>query len=187
MSSPNVSLPDWQLFLSELDAVLTEPTWLHCIGGFVVTQVYGFDRPTADLDVVEIAPLRERESLLELAGKGSDLMRRASLYLDYVGVSSLPEEYESRLTEIYPGRYKNLRLLTIEAHDLALTKLGRDSPKDRTDVRHLAVSVPLNEDTLRERYQTELRWMLTGDPKWIDSILELWIGMIREAQAAAPR
>ena len=187
MSSPNIPVPDWQLFLSELDSALTEPTRLHCIGGFVVTQVYGFDRPTADLDVVEIAPLRERETLLEVAGKGSDLTRRTFLYLDYVGVSSLPEEYESRLTEVFEGRYKNLRLLAIEAHDLALSKLGRDSPKDRIDVQHLAVSVPLNEDTLRERYQTELRWMLTGDPKWTDSILELWIGMIREAQATAPQ
>jgi hypothetical protein len=39
MFSLNVPIPDWQLFLSELDAVLTEPTRLHCIGGFVVTQV----------------------------------------------------------------------------------------------------------------------------------------------------
>ena len=187
MSFPNSPLPDWRLFLSELNSVLTEPTRLHCIGGFVVTQVYGFDRPTADLDVVEIAPLKEREALLGLAGKGSDLTRRTSLYLDYVGVSSIPEEYESRLTEIFPGCYKNLRLLAIEAHDLALSKLGRDSPKDRTDVRHLAVSVPLNEETLRERYQTELRWMLTGDPTWTDSTLELWIEMIREAKSAALR
>jgi len=187
MSSLNIPNPDWQLFLSDLDAALTEPTRLHCIGGFVVTQVYGFDRPTADLDVVDIAPLRERETLLGLAGKGSDLTRRTSLYLDYVGVSYLPEEYESRLTEVFPGRYKNLRLLAIEAHDLALTKLGRDSPKDRIDVRHLAVSVPLSEETLRERYQTELRWMLTGDPAWTDATLELWIEMIREAQAEATR
>jgi hypothetical protein len=26
------------------------------MGGFVVTVVYGFSRPTADLDVLEIAP-----------------------------------------------------------------------------------------------------------------------------------
>lgn len=114
-------------------------------------------------------------------------MRRSGLYLDYVGVSTLPENYESRLTEVFPNRYKNLRLMAIEAHDLALTKLGRDSPKDRLDVQHLAVSVPLLEETLRERYQTELRWMLTGDPKWTDATLELWIEMIREAQAAGPR
>jgi hypothetical protein len=75
--------------------------------------------------------------------------------------------------------------MAIEAHDLALTKLGRDSPKDRLDVRHLATFVPLHEDTLRQRYQTELRWMLTGDPKWSDSTLDLWIEMIREAQSTA--
>lgn len=179
--------PDWETFLSGLDAGLSEPTRLDCIGGFVVTQVYGFDRSTVDLDVIEIAPLRERETLLRLAGKGSDLMRKAGLYLDYVGVAILPEEYESRLTEVFTGKYTNLRLMAVEAHDLALAKVTRDSPKDRLDIQHLATSVPLSESILRERYQTELRWMLTGDPKWVDSTLDLWIEMIREAQAQPPK
>jgi hypothetical protein len=137
-----------------------------------------------DLDVIEIAPLREGQNVLEVAGKGSTLSRHARHYIDYVGVSSLPEDYAARLTEIYPGLYKNLRLMALDPYDIVLSKLERDSPKDRLDVLHLAVSIPLNLDILRERYQTELRWMLTGDPKWSDGRLDLWIGMMRDAQAA---
>jgi hypothetical protein len=32
-----------------------EEVRLDCMGGFVVTTVYGFSRPTGDLDVLEIA------------------------------------------------------------------------------------------------------------------------------------
>jgi len=39
-----------------MDEALTAPTRMDCIGGFVVTQVYGLDRPTIDLDVIELAP-----------------------------------------------------------------------------------------------------------------------------------
>ncbi len=37
----------WNRFLAELDARLPEPITLHCIGGFVVSVLYGLPRPTA--------------------------------------------------------------------------------------------------------------------------------------------
>lgn len=46
----------WNSFLSDLDAMADGPVRLNCIGGFVVTQLYGMDRSTADIDVVELAP-----------------------------------------------------------------------------------------------------------------------------------
>lgn len=46
----------WQSFLSDLDDALQSPARLDCIGGFVVTQLYGLARPTADVDVIELAP-----------------------------------------------------------------------------------------------------------------------------------
>jgi hypothetical protein len=33
-----------------------------CIGGFVVTQLYGMDRATVDVDVIELAPLGDDEA-----------------------------------------------------------------------------------------------------------------------------
>ena len=34
----------WLSFLTDLNASLNEPADFHCIGGFVVSQHYGFDK-----------------------------------------------------------------------------------------------------------------------------------------------
>ena len=41
----------WSSFLSEIDAGISEEVEFHCLGGFVVTMVYRFERLTADVDV----------------------------------------------------------------------------------------------------------------------------------------
>jgi hypothetical protein len=46
----------WFSFLKELDALATETVRMECIGGFVVTVLYGLSRATADVDVLEITP-----------------------------------------------------------------------------------------------------------------------------------
>ena len=38
-------------FLCELDELANEETRLDCMGGFVVTQLYGYSRTTTDLEV----------------------------------------------------------------------------------------------------------------------------------------
>ena len=54
-----------------------------------------------------------------------------------MGVASLPESYAERLTEISPASLRRLRLFAMEPHDLALSKLTRNSPIDRHDVAQL--------------------------------------------------
>lgn len=61
----------WFSFLSDLDAQLAEDVEVHCMGGFVVCQYYGFARETADLDVLGVVPLRATDRIEALAGKGS--------------------------------------------------------------------------------------------------------------------
>jgi hypothetical protein len=39
----------WSAFLAELDQALSEPIELHCIGGFVVSLLYGLPRPLVTL------------------------------------------------------------------------------------------------------------------------------------------
>ncbi len=46
----------WNSFLSEVDDSLNEEVELHCLGGFVVTMLYGLARLTADIGVVLITP-----------------------------------------------------------------------------------------------------------------------------------
>ncbi len=60
----------WKSFLGELDREATEETRLDCLGGFVVTQLYGLSRSTSDLDVLLIAPREQRAPLLELGVQG---------------------------------------------------------------------------------------------------------------------
>jgi hypothetical protein len=55
------------------------------------------------------------------------------------------------------GPLSHLRLFALEAHDLALTKLARNSDRDRADVEFLATAAPLNPSLLRERYTREMR------------------------------
>ena len=55
-------LPEpWRSFLQELDASLTDTVDFHCLGGFVVTGLYGLPRPTADIDVL-VVPVRTLSS-----------------------------------------------------------------------------------------------------------------------------
>ena len=177
---PSKSIPEpWQSFLSDIDASLHEDVELHCLGGFVVTVLYDLARPTADVDVIAITPRSEIESVMRLAGQGSDLHRKHKLYLQLVGVATVPESYEERLTEIFPGGFRHLRLLALDPYDLALSKLERNTQRDRDDVKHLARTVPFYLTELQERYQNELRPNL-GNPKREDLTLQLWLDVIEE-------
>jgi hypothetical protein len=171
----------WASFLDDLDTQLTQPTEIHCLGGFVVSELYGLERPTADVDVFEATKGTDAATLVRFAGKGSELHKRHKVYLDIVTVATVPEHYESRLLDLFPDRFRNLRLKAFERHDLVLAKLERNIDRDREDLRHLANGPGLDVDVLRERYTTELRpWL--GRPDREDLTLQLWVEIIQEVQ-----
>jgi hypothetical protein len=87
-----------------------------------------------------------------------------------------------RLTEIFPGKFNRLRLLALDPYDVALSKIERNTQRDRDDVRHLARMVPFDLDKLKERYQNELRPYL-GNPEREDLTLKLWFEAIEEERA----
>jgi len=171
----------WHSFLSELDREATEETRLDCLGGFVVTLHYGLPRATADLDVLVIAPKEQRAPLLELGVRDGALHKKHKIYLDYVGVAKVPEDYEDRLVEMFPGVYKHLRLCALDPYDLALSKIERNIQRDRDDVKYLARAIPLDLKVLADRYEKELRYQL-GNPEREDLTLKLWIEMIEESR-----
>ena len=139
--SPNLPSP-WGQFLTELDALLDEPIQLHCIGGFALVAGYGLPRGTNDLGYRTLFPYRIND-LQRLAGPGSALARRHKVHVQHTGVESMPENYEERLTEPYPGRFKNIRLFVPDAYDLVLSKLSRNIERDRQDVGFLAKTMHL--------------------------------------------
>jgi hypothetical protein len=179
MSSDLLPPEPWHSFLRDLDDALQSPARLDCIGGFVVTQLFGLDRPTADVDVIELAPREASDTLMEIALQVGLLHRKHRLYLDRVGVAAIPENYEDRLTEMFPGAFRHLRLMALDPYDISLSKLERNSQKDRDDVRYLSRTVPLDLATLQQRYDTELRWQL-GRPEREDLTMKLWIEMLSE-------
>jgi len=174
----NFPTEPWKSFFSEIDASLEEEVVLHCLGGFVMTM-YGLDRPTADVDVLPVGSNAATESLIGLAGEGSPLHKKYKVYLQIVGVAQVPLNYEDRLTEMFPKTFNHLRLFALDPYDLALSKIERNTQRDRDDVKHLAQTAPFDLKVLQERYAKELRPEL-GNPQRGDLTLKLWMEMIDE-------
>jgi hypothetical protein len=160
---PDIPKP-WDAFLEDLDQSLEEPVELHCLGGFVLTMLYGLKRPTADVDVLAVQPRIDHRVYLQLV----------------TVLEAYPEDYDERLTEMFPGAFQNLRLFALDPYDLALTKLRRNSQRDREDILHLAKAAPLDIETLRARYR-EMRPLL-ANPEREDLTLRLWIEAIEETR-----
>ena len=172
-------LDPWKSFFSEIDTALEEEVPLHCLGGFVMSFLYGLERPTADVDILPVGSISAIETLTRLAGQGSELHKKYKIYVQVVGVAQVPVNYENRLVEMFPKTFNHLRLLALDPYDLALSKIERNTQKDREDVRYLAQTIPLDLTILQERYESELKPDL-GNPEREDLTLELWIQTIRE-------
>ena len=172
-------LEPWKSFFREIDNSLEEELALHCLGGFVMTMLYDMDRPTADVDVLPLGSNSATESLIGWAGAGSGLHKKYGVYLQIVGVAQTPLNYEDRLAEMFAKTFNRLRLFALDPYDLALTKIERNTQRDRDDVKHLARTVPFDLNVLKERYEKELRPDL-GNPRREDLTLKLWIEAIDE-------
>ena len=178
MSSLLIPEP-WRSFLVDIDSYVTEDHYFHCLGGFVVTHLYGSVRRTSDIDFLTL--VGRNNDLIEYAGIGSPLYKKFGLYLDPVGVANVPDSYEERLIEMYPSTFKNLRFFALDPYDIVLSKIERNIQRDREDVKYLATAIPLDLDTLENRYTDELRPYL-GLPEREDMTLKLWIDMIQEVR-----
>ena len=64
--------------------------------------------------------------------------------------------------------------MALEVHDLVLAKLGRNSPRDRSDVEFLARKGALDRKLLENRFETELRPYLLNEAR--ESLtMKLWL------------
>lgn len=116
-------------------------------------------------------------SLQSVAGEGSALHKEYGVYIQHVGIVIVPENYNDRMTLIFPNAFSRLVLLGLEAHDLALSKLERNSARDREDIRYLARAAPLDLSVLVSRYQVELRPYLANRERH-DLTMRLWLEMM---------
>ena len=137
------SIPEpWRSFLQEINDTLEEQVRLVCMGGFVMTQLYGFSRPTVDIDALAIDPRTLAGKIQDLAEKSVPLHSKYKIYFHFVTIAAVPENYDERLTEMYAGAFPRLRIFALDPYDLALSKLERNIQRDRDDVFHLARTIP---------------------------------------------
>ena len=172
----------WERFLADFDAALSQPLEVHCLGGFILIIVYGLTRTTKDLDAISVTPQEGLREAMARAGRGSPLHKRHGVFFDYVTVATVPDGYARRMSEVFAGRFSRLRLWALDPHDIALSKLERNSERDRDDVVGLALTAPLDTELLHARYRREVRPYL-GHPERGDLTLQLWIEAIEEARA----
>ncbi len=167
----------WRSFLGDLDGLLKGPVELRCLGGFVVTQQYGIGRETSDIDFLAVIAQSPDDNVETLAGLGSKLHRKYRLYMQHVGATP-PADYASRLTRMFPSApWQRLKLLALDATDIALSKLERNAERDREDVLCLARAGYIDPQVLKDRYYQELRPYLLSKVPWHDKTLELWLEM----------
>lgn len=178
---PSELTAPWSSFLADVDAHLSQPTEIHCLGGFALHVFFDLPRPTADIDFIFASPGNAASQLVDIAGHGTALARKHRLYLQFVTVSDFPDDYETRLVDIVPGLLRSLRLRALSAEDIILAKLTRNSPKDIHDVRFLAQKGVLDVDTLRQRYVKHLRPYLVNTDRH-DLTLDLWVEEIQGAK-----
>jgi hypothetical protein len=169
----------WKDFLGEIDKSLEKSLEIHCIGGFALVFYYGIPRTTGDIDYYTALPADL--NLEEMAGYDSALHRKYKIYFHRVTVTTLPEEYEERLSEMATGQFERLRLLVPDPYDYILSKLQRAGLKDFDDALYLFRSRKLQSEILRERYHRELRDYLIGPPEQHDGTLKRWIEIFESA------
>ena len=70
-----------------------------------MTLHYGLMRPTGDIDVCHVIPSDGAPWLAKIAGEGTDLHRKHCVHVQVSAVATVPEQYESRLIEVFPGEH----------------------------------------------------------------------------------
>jgi hypothetical protein len=181
--SPKVLPKQWNDFLHDVDAQLTQPIEIHCLGGFVLHVLFQLPRPTADIDFIAAIPIQGTHELMNIAGLGTALSHKHRLYLQFVTICEFPDDFEDRLIDLAPGQFSHLRLRALAPEDLVLSKLTRNSPKDIYDVRYLATKGAIDPVILKKRYTENMRPYLVNTDRH-DLTLELWMEEIQEAIAS---
>lgn len=97
----------------------------------------------------------------------------ATIFQRHGCVTDLPENYCERLVDLNL-RLQNHSLKVLEGYDLVLSKLTRNSPKNREDVKYLAAKLKLSFAVLSERFANEMKpWAANVDRHEL-SLTKVW-------------
>jgi hypothetical protein len=141
-------------FLVEIDKRLKTRATLTLIGGGAAVLAYDVETATADLDTHEQDKKDLR--LIQAAAKEVRAKRSLDIPIRETGVVILPDRYAERLERALPSLQK-LRVLVLERHDLALSKIARSEERDMTHLDELHEKHPLELEVLVKRYLEEMK------------------------------
>jgi hypothetical protein len=82
---------------------------------------------------------------------------------------------------MFPSMFKQLRLFAPDPYDYILSKLERNTAKDRDDADYIFKTQKLDSQVLRGRYEKELRPYLANENRH-DNTLTLWIEIFETAK-----
>jgi hypothetical protein len=154
---------DIQRFLEAVDRHLQAPARLVIIGGSAAALAFGVASTTEDIDTEN----RVTDDVRQAIERAADETRLA-IPVTKAGIAEYPFEYESRLEPQLP-HLTNLRIWTLERHDLALSKALRGDEHDFQQIREIHAKAPLDFTTIVERFKTEMKYA-NGDPRRIRSL-----------------
>jgi hypothetical protein len=119
-----------------------------------------------------VIPRDAFDEIEKAGGTTSPLATKHHLRLQRVGVADYPDGYVSRLEELQLDLH-NLKLWVLDPYDLLLSKLSRNSPKDREDAKYLLRKLNLEFATFNDRWQKEMApWIANRERH--ETTVQLW-------------
>jgi hypothetical protein len=88
-------------------------------------------------------------------------------------VTDLPDNYDTRLADLNLG-FRNLIVKVLEPYDLVLSKLTRNSPKDREDVKYLATKLKLSFRMTCRRFASEMKPWIANPDRHERTLARVW-------------
>lgn len=144
---------------------------LSIIGSGALMLQVSYERGTKDSDVLETTELTDeiKQQLLALAGAGTELHRRRSLYLDIVrnGIPFLPHVPHWRSAPEIDGALVHFELRILDIVDVVVSKLKRFNANDQSDIDAMIDRGLILHATLIDRFRSAVDAFL-GDAREVD-------------------
>jgi hypothetical protein len=162
-------------FFTAVDRHLSTSSTVIVIGG-AAAALYRATSTTADVDTLEAVSLELEIAIARAADEtGVHVPVSAS------GVAQVPQDYAERLEHYFP-ELVSLKVLVLERHDLALSKIVRGAEHDYQQLDEVHQQTAFEFSVLLERYQREMG-AVVGNPDGLRmNLLELIERLFGEAK-----
>lgn len=150
-------------FFQEIDQLWPRnerPVRLRIIGCGALMLQASYERGTKDSDVFQTTDLSSetRQQLVRLAGPGTELHRRRSMYIDIVanGIPFLPHAPKWHPLSALNARLQRLELHVLDVVDIVVSKLKRLSANDKSDIDAMVDRGLVPHERLLERFRSAI-------------------------------